>query len=981
MAYAALAVAVYFSGHLSGYRRVYEVSLFALLALVAGVLTYFIGKNVDWGIEGWAIASPLARVFLPVCYLVAALLPLALPAGAAFLASSAVFGRQRVWYFLTHLGSISITAETAALLLLPISLTVACYIFFVPYWHYSWTPVIPIIKLFREISDDSADDLAGGPTAWLDGRISELWERSYSSFGTETVNAAMLYLRTNFLILEHNFLGGNRIDEVTANARAAAEVCLRNPQRIKNYLWAEFTLSPLADALWLLYQARPDKSALDDAIWARRSLAESRSWLVMSPAEHKVNAAKLAALLASRFEITGNEEDLPEALTLARTAARAIREDDARAEALLTLGRIEQIRFERERVPSAFDAAAQAYRAAGSAGESEGESGYRLAMLLARRAELDGDDASRHESLRILRLWAEKANAYDPDGEEFMPPEQRARFMTGLADGLASSAGESAAAEAVTWYRRAAGIDDAPVALRLAAACGRGYHARDAADAADGFDQAVELLQQAVWPGLGRSAQVRLLARWPELTVDAAAAQLTAGRPARAVEILEQGRVVMWSQRVALRSAPLYRLREVDPDLFERLTAIRAELDAPVIRTEGGIGRFGQSNARAERHAALYREWDDAVRRHDLLGLPGYEDLRAAADAGPVVLLNASRQRCDALIVTRDLPLKQLGLPAEVYKKTRAWRQAAEEPGRTAAGWLQAGDEMLAWLWRDVTEPVLRWLAENNQLNADGGELPRLWWCPAGWLAHLPLHAAGLADSTRNSVMDRVVSSYTPSLSQLIRARWPGAHDRPRPGARMLVLAPDSNLPSARPEADMVCRFFPDHLLLPADAAKADYLREIGRHPLLHFVGHGYASEHEDISGDVRVGGLALPVTAGAASFISPRELSELPIDDARFAYLSICYAAAPDSGLLDEAVHPAAALHFGGFRNVIATLSPAADYQAKSVAEAVYAALASHGALNDDRSARALHDAVGRLRGERCGRWGLWTTYVHIGP
>ena len=62
---------------------------------------------------------------------------------------------------------------------------------------------------------------------------------------------------------------------------------------------------------------------------------------------------------------------------------------------------------------------------------------------------------------------------------------------------------------------------------------------------------------------------------------------------------------------------------------------------------------------------------------------------------------------------------------------------------------------------------------------------------------------------------------------------------------------------------------------------------------------------------------------------------------------------------LLDEAIHPAAALHFGGFRNVIATLSPAEDKQAKSVAKSVYSALAGDGFLKDERSARALHDAV----------------------
>jgi hypothetical protein len=118
----------------------------------------------------------------------------------------------------------------------------------------------------------------------------------------------------------------------------------------------------------------------------------------------------------------------------------------------------------------------------------------------------------------------------------------------------------------------------------------------------------------------------------------------------------------------------------------------------------------------------------------------------------------------------------------------------------------------------------------------------------------------------------------------------------------------------------------------------------------------------------VRAGGLVLAGESGPERFVSPRELSELGLRQARFAYLSICHAAAPDRLLPDEAVHPAAALHFGGFTNVIATLNPAGDRVAMSVALAVYSALVRDGALDESRSARALHDAVCERRGHRQG-------------
>jgi CHAT domain-containing protein len=49
-----------------------------------------------------------------------------------------------------------------------------------------------------------------------------------------------------------------------------------------------------------------------------------------------------------------------------------------------------------------------------------------------------------------------------------------------------------------------------------------------------------------------------------------------------------------------------------------------------------------------------------------------------------------------------------------------------------------------------------------------GRNRPRIWWCPTGGFAHLPLHAAG-TNSKRCS--DYVVSSYTPTLGTLVGAR------------------------------------------------------------------------------------------------------------------------------------------------------------------------------------------------------------------
>ena len=52
-----------------------------------------------------------------------------------------------------------------------------------------------------------------------------------------------------------------------------------------------------------------------------------------------------------------------------------------------------------------------------------------------------------------------------------------------------------------------------------------------------------------------------------------------------------------------------------------------------------------------------------------------------------------------------------------------------------------------------------------------GQDLGRIWWCPTGPLAFLPIHAAGLYCEDQafgSKLSDFLISSYTPSLTALI---------------------------------------------------------------------------------------------------------------------------------------------------------------------------------------------------------------------
>jgi hypothetical protein len=1038
LGYAAWAIAAYQGGQLSGgARERWAIAILVALTLSSGALVYWSGKGLGSVAEGWRISGPVKGLVIALGYATAGLLPLAIIACVAIGASILAFGSSRVTSHFTHLGSVSITAQMACLILAPVVLAVAAFAAYTPFWHYSLAPFIAFFSTVNALADSLPDDVIddaamSGP----DAGFAELRKRRYTVFGSMLMEQLISSTRASILVVLYNFSGrGMFMDDAVATARLSADACLRNPGLAGNYLFADVALGGLADTLWAVFQIRPDLEALQDAIWAREQLADS--WiLVVSGRARRENDHMLGRLYAARYELTGDQHDLDNALARTRSAVKATRRGSERATVLLALGRAEELRLEHELAgatgepagahgepaaaePSgaallALDAAEAAYRTGAALdGEDDAdECRYRLAMLLARKTALTGEASGRQEALRLLRgaIGEPAADAGDggpaadsgDDAEEYVPPERRARFMIGLANVLVLAATDTAATkEAVAWYRTAAAMTEAPAILRLEAACGWGNHARDPADVAVALEQAVGLLPLAASQGSGYDTVLRQLGRWPELPLDAAAAQLAIGRPERAVELLEYGRVIMWSRRMALRIAPLEQVAAADTGLREQLTVIRSELSAGVLRS-GGRRHPGRQNVAAERRAVLYREWDRAMQAHGMSRPAAFAELKAAAAGGPVVLLNVSRRSSDALIITANLPLGHLCLSADIYDKARAVAEASLAASRAAGTAQQSdsaeasqaacdaedrlqrlADEMVQkWLWSDVTEPVLRWLAEHGKLASDGNALPRLWWCPTGWLTFAPLHAAGSRDTPLDSVMDRVVSSYTPTLAQLIRARDLSRGRSARDGGKVLILAPDSDLLFAPAEADMVALVFAgSYQRLAGDADAESCLHAISRSAVLHFVGHGQASEFRGAGGgSSQLGGLKIS-PAGQPAFLSARELTDLPLVSARFAYLSVCESATPDRYVPDELTHPAAVLHFGGFPHVIATLRTVPDEFGRAVAHSIYGALVHKGVLDEHRSAEVLHNTLDALRRSEPGGTAPWTTYMHLGP
>nr|WP_051738438.1 CHAT domain-containing protein [Kitasatospora sp. SID7827] len=520
----------------------------------------------------------------------------------------------------------------------------------------------------------------------------------------------------------------------------------------------------------------------------------------------------------------------------------------------------------------------------------------------------------------------------------------------------------------------------------------------DAPAALTGYRTAVDvLLPRLADRGLPRASRLAQIAQVPRLASDAAAAATAVGDLPGAVRLLEQGRSVIWSQLLQTRTD-----RTV---LRERHSALAAEFDAICAALETGgpgpggpgpVGRPGPGPEQGEQPWQLSERFDDVltrIRRLDdfehFLEPPTFGELRRVADDGPVAVINISAHRCDALIL-RSVP----GVPpvalvplagvtaAEVDQRATEFLAAVErlsrvspEPGPAEKVRLTKRiDDTLAWLWTEITRPVLAALG----LDRPGATTPRLWWCPTGALAQLPLHAAGPKDGPR--VIDLVVSSYTPTLNSLIRARARPATPRPHLlGVGVRQSAPGDGSTGAQPELPgvsvelaMLADLFGDRYSGRADrdAVLSGVLADLPAHPWVHFACHGVHSATDPAASHLALYDGPLPVAGVAEQDLSGAEL----------AFLSACHTALGNRRLADEAVHLAAAFQLAGYQHVVGTLWALDDGPAPHVARDFYRSLETAGSAAD--SARALHDAVQRLRREPDHRAPLhWASYVHLGP
>ncbi|KAG1722048.1 CHAT domain-containing protein [Suillus lakei] len=452
------------------------------------------------------------------------------------------------------------------------------------------------------------------------------------------------------------------------------------------------------------------------------------------------------------------------------------------------------------------------------------------------------------------------------------------------------------------------------------------------------------------------------------LAVDAASCALRSGDVCHAVELLEQGRTLIWTQMARVRT-PLDSLQNHGDHaaaLMKKFRGLSSLLDkSPASNLEG----TAKLNVEAEetRYRRLVEEWNTAVEEVRMvkgfsrfLLPPLFSALQDAARDGPIIVLVASKSSCNAIIIPHKQPPTSIQLPTNLEKL------------QTLVAKLQCAT--LMELWDDVVRPVV----ENLGGFAQRGS--RIWWCPTSVFHSLPLHAAGEYSREQGQFLSQLyISSYTPSLTALIKTRKSLDRSLPVPFAAIGQNLPDGYshpLKAVEGELDLVQSLIPPFptvsftKITSDDATKSRALRALRDNTWFHLACHGIQDLEEPFKSAFLMRDQPLSLV----------DITEMDLSRHEFVFLSACETAVGDPSTPDEVIHLAAGLQFAGVQSVVGTLWEVDDGTVGRLVKAFYKNLCGDGKMNSKRAARALHRAVQSLASDKDISLEQRIVFIHIG-
>ena len=524
---------------------------------------------------------------------------------------------------------------------------------------------------------------------------------------------------------------------------------------------------------------------------------------------------------------------------------------------------------------------------------------------------------------------------------------------------------------------------------------GEGHHTTPTA-----YEAALSLMEDTLLfaPTL-ETQHLHLVSRryiYEELPKNMASYEVSRGRLPEAIQALERGRALIWSEMRGFRTS-IHQLAfaPLPPHVAEEFTAVNRELEtlttslSPDIvmnddnRHENGEGmdKFGRLVVRHRELSAKRKELVSQIQSlpglEGFLKTPPFDTLRSAAVGGPVIIVNHSKWRCDVLIVLHHTHPSLITTPGDFHDRAIELRNRLVHTRKKnrleSRQYQRALRSVLESLYELVGQPVIN---ELRRLKIP--EQSRIWWCPTSVFCSLPLHAMGPIpsdDGILRYFSDLYIPSYTPTLSALIESRNPGKSSLERPSV-LLVANPDNDMKDAVPEIWHVQRLDAKVTTLMGKRATPSAVVEgLQNHRFAHFVCHGILEAEKPFNASFKVAnGVHLTLL----------EIVRSRLPDAEFAFLSACHTAELTEGsIAEEGLHLTAAVQYCGFRSVVGTMWAMADQDGGDLAKHFYNSMFlsdEAGVPYHERSARALRDAVRTMRKEKRLPLEQWVNFVHYG-
>ncbi|KAJ7192661.1 aromatic di-alanine and tetratricopeptide repeat-containing protein [Mycena pura] len=795
------------------------------------------------------------------------------------------------------------------------------------------------------------------------------------------------------------------------------------------------SLNNLAISVYVRFRQRGDAEDIDEAIQLHREA------LALRPAPHPDRADSLGNLASSvlqRFVQRGDAEDIGEAIQLHREALalrpaphpdrgplpwqpckqRGDAEDIDEAIQLLREALALHPAPHPDRAGSLNNLASSVYERFSQRGDAEDidEAIQLNREALALRPAPHPDRAGHLGNLASSVM--EGGNADDIDEAIQLhrealalhpaPHPDRARSLRSLAICLELSGSLSTA---IPLFREASAYTSASLLSRFKVAKQWAItaHENHHATALEAYQTALALLPRLAAFSLDVQSRHSILveAQSHNIALDAATCAIDLGQYEIAIELLEAGRSVFWSQSLHLRTS-FDDLRMSHPLLATKLAELSWKLEQSSFRdasrnlASDSQHRVMSLEAEGLNCRRLNDEWVRTVE-----SVRSISKLRLVANCGPVVVLNAGESSCHALILNSPDNIHCVPLPDmtrnSVYSLTEIIQALisatpslkihsllanracpAFESINRLIGRLDEEESPDEWfrsvlfdLWNDIVKPVFQFLQIQKSEKP-----PRLWWCPTGPFAFLPIHAAGIYDPQSrmpiDTVADYVISSYTPTLTVLLSPPFPLLTTTIRTTVVIQPATPGfSPLPFTDDELRRIKEKIPAEWLtslgtVESPASVETVLRHLLTSSIIHFAGHGIQDIQKPLQSALIIGGDKLTVSQimkmSGVSYDGPT--SRNSTKHMALAFLSACQTAT-------------------GFRSVVGTMWTMNDSDGPVVADIFYGHLfrnadpSSNPPVFPDlnESAEALHLAVKKLLEHTGDRRGVKFASIEIKP